>query len=103
MTSFTFTPLNFKGVKVKDVTLSNQGYGSYIVSFVPLEAGVLLFNVCINGRCPTQGFLTKNVKRDWKNDTPENVYIGDCIFDTGVHTWKISVISHPNLMLGLLV
>ena len=74
---------------MKDVTLSKQSYYRCIVSFVPLEAGVVLFNVCINGRCPPQGFLTKNVKWVWKNDTPENVYIGDCIFDTGVHTWEI--------------
>ena len=33
------------------------------------------------------------MKWGWKNDTPENVYIGDCIFGTGVHTWEIVVKS----------
>ena len=79
----------FTGVAVKNVSVLENDDGSHNVSFVALEVGVLKFEVLINGRPVPQCTLSKGVKWtlvkwDWGTSS------GDCILESGVHTWKIN-------------
>ena len=79
----------FTGVAVKDVSISENDDGSHNVSFVALEVGVLKFEMLINGRRAPQCTLKNGVKWTfvkWDWDTSS----GDCILESGVHTWKIN-------------
>ena len=84
----------FTGVPVKGVTVIEITTGSYNVSFVPLEVGVLKFELLMNGRPAPQCTLSKCVR--WaltKKRRPSLplFYVGDCVLESGIHTWKIKV------------
>ena len=78
-----------KGVTVIEITT-----GSYNVSFVPLEVGVLKFELLINGRPAPQCTLSKGVRWALTNKPRPSLpllCVGDCVLESGIHTWKIRV------------
>ena len=104
---------SFTGVEVSDVAITDNGDGSYIISFVLRQGAVLEFGVSIDGVPAPSCSLTKQVR--W---VISNVYgkghvshggltmtgvgseeeyccrVGACYFETGVHTWEVQVASY---------
>ena len=84
----------FTGVPVKDVTVTEITAGSYNIGFVPLEVGVLKFELVINGRPAPQCTLSKGARWALKNKPRPRFplfLVGDCVLESGIHTWKIKV------------
>ena len=97
----------FKGVRVKDVTVSENKDGSYNVSFVALEVGVLKFELYIHGHPALRCSLSRGVKwalrcslsrgvkraslKNGKVIESSSFGVGECILESGIHTWKIKI------------
>ena len=101
---------SFTGLSVSDVAVTDNNDGSYTISFCPVQGGMLQFEVSINEFPAPNCSLTRRVKwvisdvhgsGDITNDglTMKGVgrvsqyccRVGECYFDSGVHTWKVQV------------
>ena len=101
---------SFTGMYVSDVVVTDNKDGSYTINFCPRQGGMLKFEVSINGIPAPSCSLIKQVK--WvisnahgkgvivhrgltmKGKSVEGKYcwrVGECYFESGVHTWKIRV------------
>ena len=109
---------SFSGLEVRDVVVTDNKDGSYTISFCPNQCGMLSFEVFINGIQAPQCSLTKQVKWvisdvDGSGDVTNGgntmrgvgrvgqycCRIGWCLFESGVHTWKVELryeVSHDN-------
>ena len=97
----------FTGMEVSDVAVTDNNDGSYSISFCPRQGGMLKFMVSINGIPAPNCSLTKQVK--WvisdahgkgvvthggfamQGVWPDGEYccrVGNCYFETGVHSWS---------------
>ena len=85
----------FQGVTVKEVTLSADNHGSYDVSFIAVEVGVLKFAAYINGRPAPSCTLSRGVKLMLHSECIDKMvhttWFGECILESGIHTWKITI------------
>ena len=83
----------FRGVTVKDVTVSANKNGSHDVGFIPLQVGVLKFEAYINGRPAPSCTLSRGVKLTLhsKGERADSTWFGECILESGIHTWKITI------------
>ena len=84
----TISP-SFEGVAVKDVVVVHYVDGSHTVRFCPIHEGELTFVAYINGSRAHDCHMTKTVKKN--NTLPECCRVGDRIFESGTHTWKIEI------------
>ena len=101
------------GIKVRDVAVTDNKDGSYTITFCPDQCGMLSFEVTINGMPAPKCSLTKQVKwvisdrcgsgditnggNTMKGVDSGNQYcwrVGNCYFDSGVHTWKVELRFH---------
>jgi hypothetical protein len=98
---------SFTGMEVSDVAVTDNKDGSYTISFCPRQGGMLKFKVSINGTPAPNCSLTKQVKwvisdvhgkgpitgggRTMKGDGGYCWRVGECFFDSGVHTWKVQL------------
>ena len=103
----SITPI-VSGVRVKDMTVTDNNDGSYDVNFVVLDTGRLWFKANVCGQ-PASGFdLYKNVQwevsnvSDFGSITNEGCRmegqrasmcyrVGDRSFDCGIHSWVVNV------------
>ena len=100
----------FTGMEVSDVAVTDNNDGSYSISFCPRQSGMLKFEVAINGIPAPNCSLTKQV--NWvisdahgkgvvtrggfamRGVWPDGEYccrVGNCYFETGVHSWSAEV------------
>ena len=111
----------FTGMEVSDVAVIDNNDGSYSISFCPRQGGMLKFEVAINGVPAPNCSLTKQVK--WgisyvhgkgvvtrggftmRGVGREGEYccrVGNCYFETGVHSWSVEVINDFNMFRGMM-
>ncbi|CAB4000814.1 tripartite motif-containing 3 isoform X1 [Paramuricea clavata] len=107
---------SFTGMEVSDVAVTDNKDGSYTISFSLCQGGMLQFEVSINGTPAPNCSLAKQVKwvisdahgkgaianggRTVHGEGRQGEYcwrVGECYFDSGVHTWKVELYNHPSL------
>ena len=91
---------SFEGVAVEDVVIEDNDDGSRTVRFRPIHVGELTFVAYVNFSRVSECVLTKTVKTT--NALTDGCRIGDHIFESGIHTWKI-VIDHSDCSMALRV
>jgi hypothetical protein len=81
---------SFEGVAVRDVTIVDNDDGSHTVCFSPIHVGELTFVAYMNGSTRVPGCIkTKMVKK--REKISYGCRIGDRIFESGIHIWKIEI------------
>ena len=111
----------FTGMEVSDVVVTDNNDGSYSISFCPRQGGMLKFEVAINGMPAPNSSLAKQIQ--WvisdahgkgvvthggfamRGVAREGEYccrVGDCYFETGVHSWSVEVINDFNMFGGMM-
>ena len=98
---------SFTGMKVRDLSVTDNHDGSYTIGFSPRHGGLLKFEVSINRMPAPNCTLMKRVKwvlsKKHGNGTVSNGRltmkggegycwrVGTCYFESGIHTWKVQL------------